>query len=131
MSWPGLDPAIPTPRSAAQPAALFLCPPFPYIPAMTFDDVRRLIEPEKEALRARGVAALYVFGSVARGEAGSASDVDVLIDIEPGKRFHILDLANVYNRLTSALGTEVDIVTSRSVKNALQERVLRDAVRVY
>jgi predicted nucleotidyltransferase len=98
---------------------------------MTLDDVRRLIEPEKEALRAKGVAALYVFGSVARGEAEPGSDVDVLIDIEPGKRFHIVDLANVYNRLTNALGTEVDIVTSRSVKNALHERVLKDAVRVY
>lgn len=98
---------------------------------MTLDDVRRLIEPEKEALRARGVAALYVFGSVARGEAGAGSDVDMLIDIEPGKRFHILDLANVYNRLTAALGVEVDIVTSRSVKNARQARVLEGAVRVY
>lgn len=98
---------------------------------MTLDDVRRLIEPEKDALRARGVAALYVFGSVARGEAGPGSDVDMLIDIEPGKRFHILDLANVYNRLTAALGVEVDIVTSRSVKNARQARLLEDAVRVY
>jgi predicted nucleotidyltransferase len=98
---------------------------------MTLDDVRRLIEPEKDALRAKGVAALYVFGSVARGEAGAGSDVDVLIDIEPGRRFHIIDLANVYNRLTAALGTEVDIVTSRSIKNALQGRVLEGAVRVY
>lgn len=98
---------------------------------MTLDDVRRLIEPEKDALRAKGVAALYVFGSVARGEAAPGSDVDVLIDIEPGRRFHILDLANVYNRLTAALGVEVDIVTSRSVKNARQARVLEDAVRVY
>lgn len=98
---------------------------------MTLDDVRRLIEPEKEALRAKGVSALYVFGSVARGEAGPESDVDVLIDIEPGKRFHIIDLANVYNRLTKALGTEVDIVTSRSIMNRLQERAIEDAVRVY
>jgi len=98
---------------------------------MTLDDVRRLIEPEKEALRAKGVSALYVFGSVARGDAQAQSDVDVLIDIEPGKRFHIIDLANVYNRLTKALGTEVDIVTSRSIRNAFQRRALKDAVRVY
>ena len=55
----------------------------------------------------------------------------MLIDIEPGKRFHIIDLANVYNRLTTALGAEVDIVTSRSIRNVLQERALGDAVRVY
>jgi predicted nucleotidyltransferase len=98
---------------------------------MTLDDVRRLIEPEKEALRSRGVSALYVFGSVARGEAGPDSDVDVFIEIEPGKRFHVIDLANVYNRLTSALGTEVDIVTSRALRNRAQERTVADAVRVY
>ena len=98
---------------------------------MTLDDVRRLIKPEEEALRARGVSALYVFGSVARGEAGPASDVDVLIDIEPGKRFHIIDLANVYNTLKRALGTEVDIVTSRAVRTRLQGRAVADAVRVY
>jgi predicted nucleotidyltransferase len=127
---PGLGPGIPA-KSAAGKDALFCRLRLSYIADMTLEDVRRLIEPEKDALRATGVSALYVFGSVARGEAGPASDVDVLIDIEPGKRFHILDLANVYNRLTTALGMEVDIVTSRSVKNALQERVLRDAVRVY
>ena len=54
---------------------------------MTLDDVRRLIEPEKDALRAKGVAALYVFGSVARGEAGAGSDVDFFIDHEPAARF--------------------------------------------
>jgi predicted nucleotidyltransferase len=98
---------------------------------MTIDEVRRLIEPEKDALRAKGVSALYVFGSVARGEAGPESDVDVLIDIEPGRRFHIIDLANVYNRLTAALGTDIDIVTSRSVENSFQARVIEGAVRVY
>jgi uncharacterized protein len=98
---------------------------------MTIDEVRRLIEPEKDALRAKGVSALYVFGSVARGEAGPESDVDVLIDIEPGRRFHIIDLANVYNRLTAALGTDIDIVTSRSVENSFQARVIEGAVRFY
>jgi Nucleotidyltransferase domain len=62
---------------------------------MTLDDVRRLIEPEKDALRAKGVAALYVFGSVARGEAGAGSDVDFFIDLEPDARFSIIDLVGV------------------------------------
>lgn len=97
---------------------------------MTLDDVRRLIEPEKDALRAKGVSALYVFGSVARGEAGPESDVDLFFDLAPGRRFHVIDLANVSNRLTTALGTEVDIVTSRALRNRLQERAIADAVRV-
>lgn len=98
---------------------------------MTLDDVRRLLAPEKDALRAKGVSALYVFGSVARGEAGPDSDVDVLIEIEPGTRFHVIDLANVYNRLTAALGIEVDIITSRASPSAVQQRAVEEAVRVY
>lgn len=98
---------------------------------MTLDDVRRLIEPEKEALRSKGVSALYVFGSVARGEARPGSGVDVLIEIEPGTRFHVIDLANVYNRLTAALGVEVDIITSRASPSAVQQRAIKEAVRVY
>lgn len=98
---------------------------------MTVDDVRRLIEPEKDALRAKGVSALYVFGSVARGEAGPGSDVDVLIDIEAGRGFNVIDLAGVYNRLTRAFGTDVDVVTLRSLTGALRDVATRDAVRVY
>ena len=98
---------------------------------MTLDELRRRIEPERDALRERGVAALYVFGSVARDEAGPDSDVDVLIDVEPDRGFNIIHLASVYNRLTAVLGTEVDIVTLRSLTSPFRERVMQDAVRVY
>jgi len=93
---------------------------------MTLEDVRQRIEPEKDALRARGVCALYVFGSVARGEAEPGSDVDVLIEIEPGRRFNAIDLAGVYNRLTRAFGTEVDVVTLRSLKGGFRDVATRD-----
>ena len=58
-----------------------------YILPMTFDDLRRLLELERDALRAQGVTALYVFGSVARGEATPASDVDVMIDYDSASGF--------------------------------------------
>lgn len=98
---------------------------------MTLDEARKRIEREKDALNAQGVSALYLFGSVARGEAMPDSDVDVLIDVEPGRRFNILHLAGVYNRLRSTLGTEVDLVTLRSMDGQFRQKVLADAVRVY
>jgi uncharacterized protein len=67
---------------------------------MTFEDVRRIVEPETAALRSRGVTALYVFGSVARGEAGSASDVDFIVDYDPVSEFNLIDLAGVHRRLS-------------------------------
>jgi hypothetical protein len=67
---------------------------------MTPDDVRRLVEPERTALRARGVTVLYVFGSVARGEATVSSDVDVIVEYDPASEFNIIDLSRVRRRLS-------------------------------
>jgi predicted nucleotidyltransferase len=112
-------------------AALFLCPAVPYIPAMTVDDVRRLIEPEKDALRAKGVAALYVFGSVARGEAGAGSDVDFFIDLEPDARFSIIDLVGVKDDLSERLGVAADLHTRSGLHWRIRDKVLSQAVRVF
>jgi uncharacterized protein len=62
---------------------------------MNLSDLRRLIVPEGEALRARGVIAIYVFGSLARGEAGPESDVDLIVDYDPASDFNLFDLAGV------------------------------------
>ena len=53
------------------------------------------LRPLVAVLRARSVAALYLVGSRARGEARSDSDVDLLVDPDPRARFHLLDLAAV------------------------------------
>jgi predicted nucleotidyltransferase len=97
---------------------------------MTLEDVRRLIEPETTALRSRGVIALYVFGSVARGDAGSTSDVDVLVDYDPASDFNLIDLAGVHRRLSERLGVDVDVVTRDGIHRRIRERVLNEAVRV-
>ena len=95
---------------------------------MTLDDVRRLIEPEKDALRAKGVAALYVFGSVARGEGGPGSDVDFFLDLRPDG---LLDLVGVKNRLTEALGSEADVHMRNSLHWRIRDKVIGQAVRVF
>jgi predicted nucleotidyltransferase len=98
---------------------------------MTLDDVRRLIEPEKEALRAKGVAALYVFESVARGEAGAGSDVDFFIDLEPDARFSIIDLVGVKDDLSERLGVAADLHTRSGLHWRIRDKVLSQAVRVF
>jgi predicted nucleotidyltransferase len=97
---------------------------------MTPEDVRRLIEPETSALRSRGVTALYVFGSVARGDAQSTSDVDVIVDYDPLSEFNLIDLAGVQRRLSERLGVSVDVVTRNGIHRRIRDRVLDEAVRV-
>ncbi len=97
---------------------------------MTLDDLRRLIEPEKDALHAKGVTALYLFGSVARGDATPSSDVDLIVDYDPNSSFNLFDLSSVHQRLSDRLGVNVDVVTRDGIHRRIRDRVLREAVRV-
>lgn len=97
---------------------------------MTLDDVRRLIDLDRKALEATGVTALYVFGSLVRGEADAKSDVDVIVDYDPDSAFDLVDLAGVQQRLAARLDAKVDVVTRKGLHRRIRDEVLREAVRV-
>jgi predicted nucleotidyltransferase len=75
-----------------------------------------------------GATNVRVFGSVARGDAGTASDVDFLVDFEPGRS--LLDLAGLLVDLEDLLGIPVDVVTEPGLKARIRQRVLAEAVPV-
>ncbi|MEX2491218.1 MAG: nucleotidyltransferase family protein [Nitrospirales bacterium] len=90
---------------------------------------KRLTEKREEILRlceTYGARNLRVFGSVARGEADAQSDVDFLVEMEPGRS--LFDLGGLQYELERLLGRPVDVVTERGLKARVQERVLREAV---
>ena len=90
-----------------------------------------LKERRNEILR---IAAQYgahhvrVFGSVARGEADAASDIDFLVEMEPGRS--LLDLGGLQAELEASLGCPVDVVTEKGLKARTRGRVLAEAVSV-
>jgi predicted nucleotidyltransferase len=73
-----------------------------------------------------GVTHIRVFGSVVRGESRPGSDLDLLVDLEPGRS--ILDLIAVKQDLEDFLGRTVDVVTERSLSPYFREAVLKEAV---
>jgi len=73
-----------------------------------------------------GAKNLRIFGSVARGEASEASDVDVLIKLEPGRS--LLDLIAMKQDLEDLLECAVDVVTEDAVSPYIREQVLKEAV---
>jgi predicted nucleotidyltransferase len=75
-----------------------------------------------------GATNVRVFGSVARGDADAASDVDFLVDFEPGRS--LLDLASLLVDLEDILGHRVDVVTEPGLKARVRQRVLAEAVAV-
>lgn len=98
---------------------------------MTRDEAIAEIATSADALRARGVASAYLFGSTARGEATPDSDLDVFIDIAPDARFSLLDLAGVHRLLNETIGRKVDVTTRESLHPKLRPEIERDAVRVF
>ena len=73
-----------------------------------------------------GAYNVRVFGSVARGEADEKSDIDLLVDMEPGRS--LLDLGGLLMDLQDLLGCDVNVVTEKGLRERIRERVLREAV---
>lgn len=73
-----------------------------------------------------GARNIRVFGSVARGDARPDSDVDFLVDLEPGRS--LLDLGGFLMDLQDLLGRNVDVVTEKGLRERLRDRVLQEAI---
>lgn len=73
-----------------------------------------------------GASNVRIFGSVARGEADAASDIDLLVDVEPGRT--LFDLSELIFDLQELLGHDVDLVTEKGLHTRIRERVLKEAI---
>jgi predicted nucleotidyltransferase len=93
--------------------------------------VLRIIRAHEAELRALGVSRLWIFGSLARGDAGRKSDVDVLISVPPAQKFSLLDLAEVRAELCELLGRDTDVVIREDVLPRLWETIRDDLVEVF
>lgn len=82
----------------------------------------------RAAAAACGARDVRVFGSVVRGEEEEASDIDLLVSLEPGRT--LLDLARLEVRLESLLGRHVDVVTEAGLREPVRSTALREAVSV-
>jgi len=93
-------------------------------------DIRELLQSNRnEILRiasAHGARNMRVFGSVARGESRGDSDVDFLVEFEPGTS--LLQHAAMIAELEDLLGISVDVAPEKTLKERVRDRVLREAV---
>jgi len=67
-----------------------------------------------------------IFGSAARGETDQQSDIDFLVEMEPGRS--LLDLGGLQYELEQRLRVKVDVVTEQGLKARIRERVMREAI---
>ena len=73
-----------------------------------------------------GARNVRIFGSVARGDAGPSSDLDLLVDLDPGRS--LFDLGGLLMDLQEFLDCRVDVITERGLRPRLREQVLREAI---
>ena len=84
-----------------------------------------------EFCRRRGIRRLALFGSVLRDDFTPESDVDALVEFEPGVRVGLIRLAGMELELAEIVGRKVDLNTPRCLSPYYRERVLAEAEAVY
>ena len=98
--------------------------------ALTRDEAIRRLQSVESEIRRLGVRRLALFGSVLREDFAPASDVDVLVEFEPG---HVPGLAffDMERELTGLLGRKVDLNTPGFLSRYFRDQVLAEAVNQY
>jgi predicted nucleotidyltransferase len=105
-------------QASNQPARHVKRVPIAYLLQTHRDEILRLAEQH-------GAANVRIFGSVARGEATNASDLDLLIDLKPDRS--LLDRIGFMQDLEDLLGVRVHVVTEKGLHPMMRETVLDDA----
>jgi len=94
---------------------------------MTLSQVQDRLNLHQAELRAFGVLQLYVFGSVARGDASAESDIDFVVELE---RYTLRDFVGLKLALEDWLGVAVDLTTFQSLKPQVRRSLEENLRRV-
>src|SRR3954463_3141047 len=97
----------------------------PTVPGVTIDEARLA-----DVCARYGIARLRVFGSVARGTATTDSDIDVLYELEPGRRLG-WEIEQLADELAAVFGRPVDLVSPAALHRRLKDTVLSEARTLY
>jgi predicted nucleotidyltransferase len=92
--------------------------------------IAKLREHEAE-IKAAGVVRLSLFGSVARGDATTESDVDLIAEFDTTREYSLLDRVRLENLLADLLGVRVDLTPARMLKDGIREPAAREAVLAF
>ena len=92
----------------------------------TADEVVARLQAHAAELRASGIRHLSLFGSVARGEAGPESDIDLAVELDPEAHITLIGLIGLESKLGELLGRRVDLLPEPIRRPRLRANVDRD-----
>ena len=94
-------------------------------------EIKELKQKREEIIsiaKRNGGRKVRVFGSLVRGESGVNSDVDFLIELEPGRS--LLDIIAIKQDLEELLQRKVDVVTEKAVSPYIRSEILSQAISI-
>ena len=98
---------------------------------MRRNEALKVLSEHKSELREKfGVKSIAIFGSTARGDVTSQSDVDVLVEFDPIAAPSLLDFIHLKHFLSDELNGEVDLVEKNSLIPELRDAILAESVYV-
>ena len=102
-----------------------------YFRDMDKDAVIDILRRHRPELERRGVRHAALFGSVARGEAGPESDIDIAIDLDVDRHPTVYDYVGMQQYIVGLLDGPVDVVDRAALKAGIRERVAADLIHAF
>lgn len=99
--------------------------------AMTQKEALAILQRHERELHARGVRHAAIFGSVARAEATSGSDLDILIELDPEARLDVFAYAGLKSYIAGLFQGEVDVVNRSALKPYLRSHSEKEAIYAF
>jgi len=97
----------------------------------TAERVIATLRAHEAELRRAGLRSVSLFGSVARGETETDSDIDLAAEFDPAARMDLLQLTALERRIAELLGSPVDLLPEPAEKSRLQDQINRDRLRAF
>jgi hypothetical protein len=89
--------------------------------------IKNILREHKKELKDKyGIKEIGIFGSYVRGEEKGGSDIDILVEFEPGARISLLDFVGIENYLSDLLGIKVDLVEKSALKPRIGRHILNE-----
>jgi predicted nucleotidyltransferase len=98
---------------------------------MTRHEALRRLTRNRERLRTYSVRHIAVFGSTARDQATVHSDVDLLVEFDPGQQVGLFAFVRLLDYLTDVMGTRIDLATPDALRAEMRAEILGEAIRAF
>jgi len=98
---------------------------------MNRQDALEILRRSETALRERGVRHAALFGSVARGDTHTGSDIDIMVEIEPDAKISVYDYVDLKDYIASLFDGPVDVVSRDALKTYVRPAATADAIYAF